>query len=49
MAMNCAAYEKSMYNVGTNDEIVCASFYLPSHESRGLMKITLGQDGGLRR
>ena len=43
------AYENSVYSVGTNDEIVRASFYLPSHESRGLMIITLGQDGGHRR
>jgi hypothetical protein len=45
-----AALEKSVYNLRTNkEEIIRASFHLPLYESRGLMMIVPGQDGGPRR
>lgn len=38
-----------MYKLGTNDENICTSFCLLLRESRVLITITSGQDGGLRR
>jgi hypothetical protein len=43
------ASEKIVYNPGTNEENICTSFCLPLRDSRALITITSGQDGGLWR